>query len=140
LKSNYIKQQERAEQLAALANQYGVAIISATQQRMLSDIMSLQEQLREAEDGNTLIYCPTCSSCGEEGCCSPGNCVAVKCLYENSNLKSYWECRDENEILWKFLQRAKESPQTPEDAQNVQKEIEALWDKTLEEHQKQLPE
>jgi hypothetical protein len=135
----YLREQEEREKIEKLAKFYGAEALAneGPVKRLLSDILHLQEMLQEAEEGNVPIYCPECESCGEEGCCSPNNCVAVRCLYKNSNLKSYWECRDENEILWKFLEEAKERPQTPEDAHRVRKEIEAVWDKTLEEHQKQ---
>ena len=34
-------------------------------------------------------YCDDCGSCGEEGCCPPDMCKTVKCMYPDSNLKSY---------------------------------------------------
>jgi len=45
------------------------------------------------------VYCPTCGSCGETGCCSPDRCNEVICLYGASNLKDYKELLEENEAL-----------------------------------------
>lgn len=97
----------------------------------------LQEDLRMTEEGNCPIYCPTCTSCGEEGCCSPDNCVAVKCLYENSNRRSYYEAQMENSILWKFLEMIRDSRKNgilekmslEEWADHTKEQIHEIWRK-----------
>lgn len=71
--------------------------------KLIARFEDLQKDLQMAQEENAPTYCPTCSSCGEEGCCSPDNCEAVKCLYEQSNLRSYYEAQMENSILWEFL-------------------------------------
>ena len=45
------------------------------------------------------VYCPTCGSCGETGCCSPDRCKEVICQYGETNLKDYKDLLDENEQL-----------------------------------------
>ena len=39
-------------------------------------------------------YCEKCGSCGEDGCCPPINCEAVKCKYGEINLKDYKSALD----------------------------------------------
>ena len=73
-------------------------------QELAMHVLSLREEVKQAEEGNTPMYCPSCSSCGEEGCCSPDNCQAVKCLYEKRNLHSYHQAQMENSILWSLLE------------------------------------
>lgn len=54
-------------------------------------------RLREM-DGKEM-YCPTCESCGEDGCCNPGACIAVKCTYGADSVRAYKELLEENERL-----------------------------------------
>lgn len=138
----YVKEQEQQIKLEKLAKDYKVENLLEEKGvlRLLNQVEHLQEMLDEAEKGNVPIYCPECSSCGEEGCCSPNACVAVRCLYKERNLKSYWECRDENKILWELLEKGRKSPLTIEDANIAHSAIEAVWAKTLDEHQKQITE
>ena len=45
------------------------------------------------------VYCKSCGSCGETGCCSPSRCESVRCLYGESNIVAYEELLNENEVL-----------------------------------------
>lgn len=46
------------------------------------------------------VYCPTCGSCGEDGCCSPDVCETVQeRMYCEGNLKSYHELLHRNKQL-----------------------------------------
>jgi len=41
------------------------------------------------EQDNDSPYCEVCNSCGESGCCSPSNCLAVRCKYGENNIHEY---------------------------------------------------
>lgn len=56
------------------------------------------------------VYCPTCGSCGETGCCSPDRCNEVICLYGETNLKDYKELLEENEELRNKVIEIENSP------------------------------
>jgi hypothetical protein len=66
-------------------------------EQLLHDIDSLNEYIKALENGCTPIYCPTCGSCGETGCCYPDKCQAVRCLYGETNIQDYRELLEENE-------------------------------------------
>ena len=34
-------------------------------------------------------YCPSCGSCGVDGCCAPTRCDSVRCLYGEGNILDY---------------------------------------------------
>lgn len=100
--------------------------------RLMQTVLELQERLKEAEEGNVPMYCPTCTSCGEAGCCSPDACEAVKCLYESSNLRSYYQAQMENNILWDFLESFKliiepELQWLIRDANATEEKIHDIW-------------
>lgn len=105
--------------------------------KLMQDYLSLQEDIRLAEEGNVPMYCPECTSCGEAGCCSPDSCKAVRCLYESSNLRSYYEAQLENSILWKLMEmlqgiqeeRIVAGKEIKEWADQAEKEIHDIWSK-----------
>ena len=76
-------------------------------QTLLSILNDTTEQLKDAENGNVPIYCPECASCGTEGCCSPDACVAVRCLYPESNQKSYNDAQKECSIYSNLIDSLK---------------------------------
>ena len=49
------------------------------------------------------LYCETCDSCGETGCCPPVKCQAVKCKYGEINLKDYKCFQNQWEIMFNAL-------------------------------------
>lgn len=62
----------------------------------VNNLKGLNEMLEEdIKSGMPPTYCPDCSSCGEDGCCNPGNCKAVKCLYGEDAARSYREMGQE---------------------------------------------
>lgn len=74
-------------------NQLVKSIITCIDKK--SPHFTLQEDIEHTlEDHLDTIYCKTCGSCGEEGCCSPS-----RCLYGESNAASYNELLEENEKL-----------------------------------------
>lgn len=64
-----------------------------------------RQTIKDYEEGLP-VYCKTCGSCGESGCCSPSNCVAVQCLYGEHNLVEYKDLLDENERLRTGIEKA----------------------------------
>ena len=54
------------------------------------------------EDDESL-YCETCDSCGETGCCPPINCHAVKCKYGEINIKDYRCFQDQWSVMYEAL-------------------------------------
>lgn len=115
-------------------------------QKLMKRVIELQEDVRSAEEGNTPLYCPHCSSCGEEGCCSPDNCAAVKCLYESSNLRSYRQAQMENSILWDFLEMIKlfrkngmlQKMSLEEWAEETEEKINEMWSKEYSQLEKEF--
>lgn len=59
---------------------------------------ALSAELEATSEFGHAIYCSTCGSCGEEGCCSPTKCTIVKCLYPDS-VEKYKEALAEVEQL-----------------------------------------
>jgi hypothetical protein len=57
----------------------------------------------ELDDFLYPVYCPTCNSCGEDGCCPPDCCKTVQerltRLYCDGNWASYKELEEENQKL-----------------------------------------
>lgn len=96
---------------------------------LIDKVISLQKEIQEMEEGNVPMYCPTCTSCGESGCCSPDSCIAVKCLYEGTNKKSYEEAQAENSIYWDFVEECEKSGDfnTRTAAKAVKDKIHDLW-------------
>lgn len=79
--------------------------IEIENESLSTQLEDCKEQLQDACDYGPL-YCPTCGSCGEEGCCDPAKCKAVQCLYPDRNIESYREleaqleaCQRENERM-----------------------------------------
>jgi hypothetical protein len=85
-------------------------------------------------------YCEKCGSCGEDGCCPPINCEAVKCKYGEINLKDYKCFQDQWEVMFNALKNIVSNPdqKSPDSdfyfsdkeyAQNALNEVDKLWDK-----------
>ena len=51
------------------------------------------------------IYCPTCHSCGEDGCCPPETCDAFVCLYGEGYVKSYKELLEDCDFYLHLLKK-----------------------------------
>jgi hypothetical protein len=49
-------------------------------------------------------YCEKCGSCGEDGCCTPAKCEAVKCKYGESCIEDYERMRKQWGIMFKALE------------------------------------
>lgn len=64
--------------------------------------LKTEEQIQNQIDSESL-YCKTCDSCGETGCCPPIKCQAVKCKYGEINLKDYKCTLKQWEIMFNAL-------------------------------------
>ena len=62
-------------------------------------------RLKDNELFGVPIYCPTCGSCGEEGCCSPDGCEMVPCLYGDKYVKSYEELLEDCDFYLHLLKK-----------------------------------
>ena len=49
-------------------------------------------------------YCEKCGSCGEDGCCTPAKCEAVKCKYGERCVEDYERMRKQWGIMFKALE------------------------------------
>jgi hypothetical protein len=49
-------------------------------------------------------YCEKCGSCGEEGCCTPAKCEAVKCKYGERCVEDYERMSKQWDIMFKTLE------------------------------------
>ena len=49
-------------------------------------------------------YCEKCGSCGEDGCCTPAKCEAVKCKYGERCIEDYERMRKQWGIMFKALE------------------------------------
>jgi hypothetical protein len=56
------------------------------------------------EDDIESPYCEKCGSCGEDGCCPPAKCEAVKCKYGESCIEDYERMRKQWGIMFKALE------------------------------------
>jgi hypothetical protein len=92
------------------------------------------------EDDIESPYCEKCGSCGEDGCCPPIMCEAVKCKYGEINLKDYQCFQDQWEVMFNALKNIVSNPdqKSPDSdfyfsdkeyAQNALNEVDKLWDK-----------
>lgn len=61
----------------------------------------LEARIAELEGA---VYCPTCGSCGEDGCCHPGKCKAVECLYGVDNVRMMREREADLENLDRYFE------------------------------------
>lgn len=89
------------------------------------------------EDDESL-YCETCDSCGETGCCPPINCEAVKCKYGEINLKDYKCFQNQWEIMFAVLSLLEDvSSEEPvlKIVQDALKEVDKEWDKLYSKEQ-----
>jgi len=71
-------------------------LVVESQEFKMAELRAEVERLRDIKEP---VYCPTCGSCGEEGCCPPDKCQAFPCLYGENSAQSYRELEDENERL-----------------------------------------
>lgn len=71
---------------------------------IISELRDQVESLRiDLDMWEDPIYCPTCGSCGESGCCNPDKCEGVKetkRLYCDTNWRSYGAMESELEAVW----------------------------------------
>lgn len=85
------------------------------------------EELLNSEERDT-VYCPTCDSCGESGCCPPEKCLAkiikyANCPYGNYYLKELLVARDfQDWILDTVSNRGISSKE-------IHRKWEEIWDK-----------
>jgi hypothetical protein len=70
-------------------------------------------------------YCEHCGACGEDGCCPPTRCEAVKCKYGPGYIEDYKRMQTQWEVMFKGLTKLKEAGN--ETATEVLNELDKSW-------------
>lgn len=97
----------------------------------------LNESIQDQIDSEN-VYCETCGSCGETGCCAPVNCDAVICKYGEINLKDYECFQNQWEIMLNALEdiaKHQKEEHIGRSAENALKAVDKEWDKLYSKEQ-----
>ena len=78
---------------------YGQPIGRKEIDALFSDLDKAIAEYGAVEAYEQEVYCPTCGSCGVDGCCSPTKCERVRCLYGEDCVESYRKAIEEAETL-----------------------------------------
>lgn len=61
------------------------------------------EAYHKHADQSESDYCKKCGACGEDGCCPPTMCKAVKCKYGETYIEDYERMRKQWDIMFNAL-------------------------------------